>query len=310
MVARQLRIALLVELVIYALLGAWLHRRGWPVGAAAALAPGLFLGLRALLVATTYGFSVAYSSPVPAGFRIGPFRAMRMVLEEYLGTIILFAVVQPFERFWLKPDRPKRTPGRPPLLLIHGYQCNRGAWFRLLPRLEAAGWSVATHNLEPVLTDIDSYANGIARRIDEVLAATGARQVILVGHSMGGLAARAYLRRHGAAKVHRLVTLATPHRGSRLAVLAIGANGRQVRMGNPWLTALEKVPVPPGSVAIYSVHDNHVMPQRACSELAGARNVPIAGVGHLGMLLSRRARRVLLQELAADATDGSPASSG
>jgi pimeloyl-ACP methyl ester carboxylesterase len=143
-------------------------------------------------------------------------------------------VIQPFEAFWLGPDRLGKAAGRPPLLLIHGYQCNRGFWFRLRPWLEAAGWTVATHNLEPAWADIDSYADGIERRIDEVLAATGTQQVILVGHSMGGLVLRAYLRRHGREKVARIVTLGSPHQGTRLAPLGLGCNARQMRIDSSW----------------------------------------------------------------------------
>ena len=310
MAARQWRNFLMIELVAYVLIGAWLIDHDRSVGTAVGVTLGLFLALRALPVAITYGFMLAFSSPVPAGLRLGPLRFLLMVLAEYLGMILLFAVIQPFERFWLKPDRLRPASGRLPLLLLHGYQCNRGSWFWLRPRLEAEGWTVATHDLEPVLADIDSYAEGIARRIDEVLAATGAPRLILVGHSMGGLAARAYLRRYGAARVERLITLATSHQGSRLGALAWGANGRQLRLGNSWLAALARVRPPPGSASIYSVHDNHVMPQRECSELAGARAVPLAGVSHLGMLFSARAFDALLTELNDTVRSGSPASSG
>jgi triacylglycerol lipase len=182
----------------------------------------------------------------------------------------------------MRPDRlGKAGGGRLPLLLIHGYQCNRAFWFWQRPLLEAAGWVVATHSLEPVYSDIDAYAEGIARRIDEVLAATGAPQLILVGHSMGGLASRAYLRRHGVAKVARLVTLGSPHQGTLLASLGLGPNARQMRIGSPWLRALA-APLPAGSVSIYSCHDNYVYPQQACSTLQGAANVAIGGVSHLG----------------------------
>ena len=51
----------------------------------------------------------------------------------------------------------------------------------------------------PPLADIDGYAEGIVRRVEKVLVATGAARVILVGHSMGGLASRADLRRQGSA---------------------------------------------------------------------------------------------------------------
>jgi triacylglycerol lipase len=234
---------------------------------------------------------------VPVELRIGPYGALRMVLEEFLGFVVLFSLIQPFEAFWLGPDRlAKPASGRPPLLLIHGYQCNRGFWFWLRPRLEAAGWTVATHSLEPVFSDIDAYAEGIARRIDEVLVATGAPQVILVGHSMGGLASRGYLRRHGTGKVARLITLGSPHRGTLLARLGLGPNARQMRVDSPWLRGLA-APLPPASVSIYSCHDNYVFPQQACSTLEGAANVAIGGVSHLGMAFSPRVLGTLMEAL-------------
>jgi hypothetical protein len=41
------------------------------------------------------------------------------------------------------------------------------------------------------------------------------------------------------------------------------------------------------------------MPQRACSELAGAKNLAIGGVSHLGMAFSSQVLQVLLEELQA-----------
>lgn len=41
--------------------------------------------------------------------------------------------------------------------------------------------------------------------------------IILVGHSRGGLVARRYLRKYGDRRIRGLITLATPHRGSRMA---------------------------------------------------------------------------------------------
>ena len=303
MVARQMRWLLSGELLLYVVMSAWLVvRRGWTPAEAASLALSAFLGLRLFVVALTFTCMLAGSGAVPEELRIGPARALRMALEEYVGLILLFTVIQPFETFWLGPDRlTMAAAARPPLLLIHGYQCNRGFWFWLRPRLESAGWIVATHNLEPVWADIDSYADGIARRIDEVLAASGARQVILVGHSMGGPVSSAYLRRHGAGKVARVVTLGSPHQGTRLAVLGPGRNARQLRIGNPWLTALGApgaVPLPAGSASIFSVHDNYVFPQEAGSTLEGARNVAIGGVSHLAMAFSPVVLGKLLEALA------------
>lgn len=301
MAARQMRWLLGGELLVYVVLSAWLTaNRGWTPGEAASLALGSFLGLRLFVTALTFGLMVANSDATPAEMQIGPVRALRIALEEYAALIALFTLIQPFDAFWLGPDRLGKAAGRPPLLLIHGYQCNRGLWFWLRPRLEAAGWTVATHNLEPVWGDIDDYAQGIERRIDEVLAATGAQQVILVGHSMGGLVLRAYLRRYGSAKVARIVTLGSPHQGTRLAPLGLGRNARQMRPGSSWLATLAlpgAVPLPSGSAAIFSCHDNYVFPQRACSILEGAANVAIGGVSHLGMAFSPLVLDKLLEAL-------------
>ena len=299
-----MRWLLLGELLLYSLLGGWLvSRAGWTPLQAAGLGLAAFLGVRLFLVLMTFGLMLAGSSVVPEKLRIGLIDALRMVFEEYAALILLFTAIQPFESFWLGPDRLNKLSGeRQPLLLIHGYQCNRGFWFWMRPRLEAAGWTVATHSMEPAWTEIDNYAEGIARRIDEVLAATGARQVILIGHSMGGLACRTYLRAHGKDKVARMITLGSVHHGTRLARLGIGPNARQMRIGNPWLVALgatEAVPLPQGSVSIYSCHDNYVYPQETGSRLEGATNVAISGVSHLGMAFSPYVLGKLLEALEA-----------
>lgn len=292
MAARQLRWLLCGELLIYGMLGIWLVARGMTPLEAVGFGLAVFLFVRLCLVLATFGFMLKGSAAVPEKLRIGPLRALGMVIEEYAALIILFTVVQPFEKFWMGPDRLGHCATRRlPLLLIHGYQCNRGFWIWMRWRLEAAGWTVATHSMEPVWTEIDNYADGIERRIDEVLAATGAPQVILVCHSMGGLAARAYLRRHGKGKVARMITLGSVHHGTMLAELGIGPNARQMRIGNPWLVALGApgaVPLPAGSVSIFSHHDNYVFPQETGSRLEGATNIAISGVSHLGMAFSPR----------------------
>jgi hypothetical protein len=82
----------------------------------------------------------------------------------------------------------------------------------------------------------------------------------------------------------------------------MGPNARQMRIGNPWLLALGAsgaVPLPRGSVSIYSCHDNFVYPQETGSRLEGATNVAISGVGHLGMAFSPYVLGKLLEALEA-----------
>jgi len=306
MTAHQMRLALLVEGLSYAAWVAWRLGEGAAVSHALGQAVAFAFAARAAVVLLSYFFLLFASGPVPQLLGCGPLRGLRMVVEEYVGLWLLFTVIQPFERHWLPPDELTREPAdprqpmRPPLLLLHGYQCNRGFWFWLAPRLRRAGWTVATHTLTPGLGSVDVQADGLDRRVREVLRATGAPKVILVGHSLGGLVARAYLRRWGAASIARVITLGTPHYGSRLAMLAWGRCGRQMVIGNPWLRALQDEPLPVPLTSIYSVHDNQVLPQRACSALAGATNCAIGGVSHLGMAFSPELLSVLLAVLRDD----------
>ena len=291
MLASVLRLFIVLEVVFYATI-ALRFLDASPAGAALVALLGV-LTLRAGIIAVTYAYAWPYRLPAA---RLSMWQAARMALGEYASFITCFVLIMPFETLWMGPDRLRPASDRPPLLLIHGYGCSRGVWWWLRRRLEAAGWTVATINLEPIYTSVDNYVEPIAQRIADVLASTGAQQVVLVGHSMGGLAARAYCRRHGSQHVARLVTLGSPHSGSELARLGMGENGRQMVPGSEWLLTLAREAALPETVAIYSRHDNYVLPQSNLV-LSGAKNIALDGLGHLAMLFSPRVGHVLLAAL-------------
>jgi hypothetical protein len=59
-----------------------------------------------------------------------------------------------------------------------------------------------------------SYASALKKAVDHVLEATGAKKIILVAHSMGGLVARSYIRWLGGDQyVYKLLTVGTPNHG-------------------------------------------------------------------------------------------------
>ncbi len=292
MLATVLRLLILFEMACYATLA--LHFFEASPLAALLSAVGGVLALRFALVALVFAVGRAYRPPAMR-LRCAP--AVAMFGAEYAAFIANFVFLAPFERCWMGGDRLRTGTSRAPLLLIHGFGCSRAAWWWQRRRLVAAGWSVVTINLEPLYTSIDNYVEPLARRIDEVLAQTGAKQLVLVGHSMGGLVARAYLRRHGTAQVRLLVTLGTPHGGSWLARLGCGANARQMRPGSRWLAALAGETPPVDTLVVFSRHDNYVLPQ-ANLEWPGVPQRTVDGLGHLSMLYSPRVSGVLLDALA------------
>ena len=136
-------------------------------------------------------------------------------------------------------------------------------------------------------------------KIDAILAATGARRVAIVGHSMGGLVARAYLRRHDPAKVSTVVTIGTPHHGSVHAWLFPGVCLGQLRPNNAWLAELNRGEAAPGGVRVVSLwswHDSMVAAQKS-GELDGAVNIALSGIGHNALVANPRVFALVAEEL-------------
>lgn len=302
MLARFLRLSLLFESFAYLLLGVGLVRlSGWSPWAALLLAIVLALAGRAGVV--TFSYLNAYVHRHAAGGGRGP--QWQEVARE-IWAFVASIFVEAFDTLLMRADAPRRVADgahEAPLLLVHGYGCNRGYWWWLKPRLEARGRSVATLSLEPIHGDIDAYAEQIARRVAWLRERSGAQRVTLVGHSMGGLACLAYLRRYGEDSVAKLITLGTPHRGSTAIRMAFGRNARQMEPGAAWLAELAaffvEMPLGVPCIAYYSPQDNMVLPPGHAMR-AGADNRPLDGVGHVSMGMSPRVLAELLVE-----TDGS-----
>lgn len=298
MIARAFRRVLLIELIIYLVLGWWLARYAdWPWFGAAAVLLGYALALRAAGIAATFAIARLFASPAPPQHRLGAIAWLRLYLAEFRAYVLLYNLYQPFERAFVgaEPLQPL-PPGELPVLLVHGYVCNRAFMLPLRRYLGEHGVSAYSHSLEPVYADIDSYADQLARRIEEICAASGADQLVILAHSMGGLAARAYLRRHGTRRVAKLITLGTPHQGTVMARLAAGKNGQQMVPGNPWLNELNAEATSLPLVAVFSHQDNIVVPQDSAA-LAGAKVIGVSGTGHVSMPFSRQIREIALAEI-------------
>ena len=165
-------------------------------------------------------------------------------------------------------------------MFVHGFVCNRALWTPWMKRLRAEGHPFIAVNLEPVFGSIDEYADAVEDAVQRITHVTG-RPPLLVCHSMGGLAARAWLRTHrGADRVHRVITIGTPHRGTWLGRFSRTVNGRQMRLDGAWVRALAQAESAVRFTCWYSNCDAIVFPASTAT-LPGADNRFIRGVAHV-----------------------------
>jgi pimeloyl-ACP methyl ester carboxylesterase len=181
--------------------------------------------------------------------------------------------------------------GHPPVLLLHGFVDNRSAFALLRRSLLRHGWTrVEALNYSPLTCDIRAAAELLGPHIEQACERSGHHQVDIVGHSLGGLIARYYVQCLGGhSRVRTLVTLGTPHSGTR-AVPALVPHplARQMRPGS---AVLEKLAGPAPEcrtrfVAFWSDLDQLMMPVRSARlehpDLL-TQNIKVSGIGHLAL---------------------------
>jgi len=253
-----------------------------PVWAVGGLAFAALLYLAVMALQFTLMQRVNAADPAPRA----RFPQVRRAWWAELGVALrVFCWDQPF-RSRAEPDwLPTAPTGQRGVVLVHGFLCNRALWRLWFAPLRAAGHAYEAVNLEPVFGSIDDYAPTIEAAVQRVEAATGMAPV-LICHSMGGLAARAWLRVcAGELRVQQVITLGTPHRGTWAGRFSRAVNGRQMALDGDWVGNLSGAE-PPGRAALftcwYSNCDNIVFPTSTAT-LRGADNRLITGVAHVEM---------------------------
>jgi pimeloyl-ACP methyl ester carboxylesterase len=230
------------------------------------------------------------------GLSVALLKATALELAILAGHLLLYPSGMTQERRaapTLPPSDAPRLPmeEKPPVVLLHGFIDNRSVFVLLRRSLAGAG---ARHleslNYSPLTCDIRAAAELFGRRIEEICERTGQERVDVVGHSLGGLIARYYVQRLGGDhRVRTLVTLGTPHGGTRAVPLADAHPiVRQMRPGSDVLEELRE-PAPgcrTHFVAFWSNFDHVMAPvESACVDHPDlmAQNIRVTGIGHLAL---------------------------
>jgi pimeloyl-ACP methyl ester carboxylesterase len=192
-----------------------------------------------------------------------------------------------------------------PILLVHGLVDNRSVFTFLARALRRRGFGrIATMNYHVLTHDVRAAARRLGATVEAICAETGYERIHVIGHSMGGVIARYYVQRMGGdARVHTLVTLGSPHAGTRAAHLLPRGVCRQLTPSSDIVADLA-APAPDCRtrfVAFWSDLDALISPKRAARidhpDLA-VRNVFVPGVGHMSLPIDRRVTYEIASTLA------------
>ena len=284
------------------LAGLWLLP-WWPSSRTLALAGVLAVPLLARLALAPQFLLMAWVARRTGQERPGARALARAWWAETRWAALVFGWWQPFRHRalpdWLPPPR-EGARGPRGVVLVHGFLCNRGFWLPWMRLLRARGHPYVAVTLEPPFGSIDDYAATLDAAVARVAQATG-QAPLVVAHSMGGLAVRAWLRAvPGAqARVHRVATIGTPHHGTWPARHARSTNGRQMRLHGDWVRALaQQEPAARRALFVcwHSPCDNVVYPASA-AVLEGADNRRVAGAAHVELAFHPRVVRECLELL-------------
>lgn len=201
--------------------------------------------------------------------------------------IVMSLALRPFA--FIK-DRESLESGRP-ILLIHGYLHNKSAWVYIRQHLrnEKIG-PVFAINLGFPFHDILTYAEKVKKKCEEIEKISGRSDIILIGHSMGGLVASTYALKAPEQKKIDIITIGSPLLGTCFGFLSFGPNVWQMRYKGSFVKNLQKDILNQDRIRFFhlaSQTDQIVIPQSsAIIEGKNHKNVVFSNLGHISLLFS------------------------
>jgi triacylglycerol esterase/lipase EstA (alpha/beta hydrolase family) len=192
-----------------------------------------------------------------------------------------------------------RGRGPRPIIALHGYAMNRANFVPLAFRLAHAGLGPIFGFEYWTLGRTAAAARQLGWFVDQVREQTGAVDVDIIGHSMGGVVAHYYVALLGGDGVVRhLVTLGSPHAGTDVSVAGIGYAMRELAGGSQLVKRLSAAPAPAHTrITTIVSHADALVPAARQPPLAGVERIELADLGHVALLGSRRVAQAIIERL-------------
>lgn len=234
-------------------------------------------------------------------------RLVRAALVEFAACMLLL----PFWPLWLlvgasyevtHEGEGEARGNRHPVILLHGFAMNRTNWIWLGRRLARRGIGplYGTSYFSP--QTVRRSAEHLARFVARVRARENCERVDIVAHSLGGVVARYFIERlDGARSVARLVTIGSPHRGTKFSQLgALIPSATETRAGS---ALLDELPLAARNdvryTSVWSRADAIIEPPESASIVPAGEDRVFDDLGHLSLLLSPRVLDTVAERLTA-----------
>jgi pimeloyl-ACP methyl ester carboxylesterase len=179
------------------------------------------------------------------------------------------------------------------VLLIHGYARNQSDWLWFRKHIKDLSCPIYTLNLKPALASIEEIATkSLIPKIKQMQKQGNYKQIVLIGHSMGGLVASYYSEFLDEDKlVQNVFTIASPFYGTKLSVAAAGINAQQMCPGSKFALSLRSK-LNLSAKKYYQVAtqlDNIIFPWRSVllENTPSSRQFIVPFESHLGLLHSK-----------------------
>lgn len=248
------------------------------------------LGSFAWLGAIQLFNSAAARLPGPVARPIHWAHAMTFELFAFLGVAVLRFI----------PMRETLSGQGRPILLVHGYLNHGSVWTFFKKRLENSGLGpiYAIHLGHP-FRSIQEYAQKVKVKADGIAQQTGRKDLVLIGHSMGGLVASFYATHLAPPQtVTDVITIGSPLAGTPMAHIALGPNGREMEPNSELVQNL-RAAIAKNAQQIRFHHiatksDQLVLPGRSAA-LSDNNHFIYEDIGHASLLYSSRVSSKILE---------------
>jgi pimeloyl-ACP methyl ester carboxylesterase len=215
--------------------------------------------------------------------------AVAMEVNSGITAAALFPLTL-FKRY----HGPQGNPRGRPILMVNGYLSFGSVWHYQRQRLMKAGFGpIYTTNVGSGRS-IKTYARQIQEKVRQIQEEMGRNDLILIGHSKGGLVSSYYathLAGSTGANITDVVTVGSPLAGTPLAYLGLGYDAYEMRPDSEFHQELRnKIREHPQIrfSHIASKADEVVPLSSALLGEDHSRQLVLKDIGHLGLVFSSR----------------------